>query len=402
MPVASCFRCAVLQATFALLLVFATDGAGVDRPPLENSGVYSCRPGPWGRVSWHYIHIEAPDWIVELAPPIPRQPAWCFPGVAPEELRTFLLRVGVSPEMANGWFSSPQAILNGENAATLFPSVADVMNLGMPARSAIYAQLGKTPQNPNHHFPLVILEQNLDDWLGKRALRPELRQIISHLSYLRGDAIVFSDAPVLLSHARDAAEALDLRKLLTRTRAIMPYLEVNERDDIPALESYWSAGRRRKDIVPMIESIAQLPGGGRLGLSHLLPAQPRKLIYTYPTPDFAAYGDMPDCHWTTLNFFNFRVKNVFLDERLAARQVLEGYSAVEPPYQFGDALIFITSDERAIHSCTYLCDDLVFTKNGITTGAPWIISRIEDVQRIYAQAEPAQVKGFRRRWSVKD
>lgn len=389
-------------AAFFTLAAAAAAGVIADSAIPPNAQIFDSKPGAWGRVQWHYIYLEAPDWIIADYPTPNTQPSWCFPNANLEKLKAFLVAAGVDQAKVNEWLSDRRAIIKGPEAVTIFPSVADVEGLSAMARSTIYAELATAQQNEFHASPVNILDRSVDEWIGRRKLRPELVEVIKKLTYLRGDVLCFSDVSVLLSYAKDTEEVNDLVKLCTRTRAVMAYLQLSIEDALQPLSDYWTAGYRRKDVLPMLESISHLPGGGRLGFSHLMPAQPRKLIYTYPSIDMATTGRLPDCHWTTLNFFNFRVKNVFLDERLAARQVLEGYSAVEPPYQFGDALIFITGDERAIHSCTYLCDDLVFTKNGITTGAPWIISRIEDVQRIYAQAEPAQIKGFRRRWSAKD
>ena len=57
--------------------------------------------------------------------------------------------------------------------------------------------------------------------------------------------------------------------------------------------------------------------------------------------DLAVRGRMPDCHWTPLNFFELSVKDYFLDLRLAANRVLQGYEKINPPYGLGDILLFL-------------------------------------------------------------
>ena len=363
-----------------------------------NAQLYDCKPGPWGRVQWHYLHIEAPDWIVANTLLPHSQPSWSFPGATSDNLKRFLLEVGIAPSTVAGWLADSRVILKGPEALTIFPSVADVEALGDAPRRAIYQELAKSQINEYHANPIYILDHSVDDWLGLRKVRPEIRDLLKSLAYQRGDVLCFSDLSVLMSHAQSDAEARDLAKLGTRKRAIMAYLQVGPTDDIEKLEEYWSAAYRRKDILPILTSISQLPGGGRLGLSHLMPAQPRALLYTYPTLDLATTGRLPDCHWTTFNFFSYRPQNIFLDLRLAANRLLEGYDKVDPPFKYGDALIFLNKAGDAIHSCTYLCDDLVFTKNGETISAPWIISQIKEVQRLYGHLELDKIQGFRHRW----
>ena len=105
---------------------------------------------------------------------------------------------------------------------------------------------------------------------------------------------------------------------------------------------------------------------------------------------------MPDCHWSSLNFFNHRPKQYFLDTRLAANSVLERYNKVDPPYQFGDVLMFMDqSTGQAFHSCVYVADDIVYTKNGENAVAPWMLNKIDDVERIYFPAQLGFIQGYR-------
>ncbi len=388
-----------LIAAFLLVTSLASAGVIADSAISPSAQVFDCKPGPWGRVQWHYIYLEAPEWIVADYPAPNTQPTWTFPGADVAKLTSFLVAAGVDEKTVAGWLSDRRAVTKGPEAVTLFPNAVDVEGLSAAARSTIYAELAKSQQNEFHANPVNILDRSVSDWLGRRKVRPEIRALIERLTYLRGDVLCFSDLSILLSYAQDSEEVTDLIQLCTRTRAVMAYLQAGADDDLDALAKYWTAGFRRKDVLPMLESISQLPDGGRMGFSHLLPAQPRKLMYTYPTPDMATTGRLPDCHWTTLNFFNYRVQNVFLDLRLASSEVLKGYEKVEAPYHYGDALIFMTKEGNAIHSCTYLCDDLVFTKNGDPLTAPWVISQIDDAKRIYGHLGVSSVQGYRRQWT---
>jgi hypothetical protein len=112
----------------------------------------------------------------------------------------------------------------------------------------------------------------------------------------------------------------------------------------------------------------------------------------------AKNGQLPDCHWTSLNFYNFDASQYLLDSRLATSQVLENFLPVEAPYQFGDILFFLDSlTGDAFHSCVYLADTLVYTKNGRNVLSPWIIMKLEDVKNVYLFRDNGRVQGFRRK-----
>jgi hypothetical protein len=398
-------KCAIVSAAVGLIssgsVLLSAEAAGKTKSS-PNAQIFECKPGPWGRIQWHYLHIEAPDWIVANTLLPHSQPSWSFPGAEPEKVKRFLVSCGIAQELADSWVSDPRAILKGPEATTLFPSPQEIESLKDESRVAVYRELARHQVNEYYANPIYILDRSVDDWLGLRKIRPEIKDVFRRLTYRQGEVLCFSDLSVLMSYAQSDAEARDLAKLGTRRRAIMAYLMVGLDDDIGVQSAYWSAAYRRKDVLPILTSISQLPGGGRIGLSHLMPAQPRKLIYTYPTLDLATTGRLPDCHWTTFNFFSFHPQNIFLDLRLAANRLLEGYDKVSPPYKYGDALVFLNTAGDAIHSCTYLCDDLVFTKNGETVSAPWIIAQLEDVRRLYAHLDFAQIQGFRRRWDQED
>jgi hypothetical protein len=105
-------------------------------------------------------------------------------------------------------------------------------------------------------------------------------------------------------------------------------------------------------------------------------------------------GRFPDCHWTSLNFFNLTPKDYYLDTRLAAAQLVENYNTVEPPYKYGDVLCFLENGE-GLHTCVYIADDIVLTKNGDSILAPWALMQIKDVESIYRRSPATRIQGFR-------
>ncbi len=247
---------------------------------------------------------------------------------------------------------------------------------------------------------MLIIGTTVEEWYRTSKLRPEVIAKIKKLSYLRGETIAFSDVSALLNYAQSDSEARIIFKACTRTRNLMVRLKLDKSSNAEEIIKYWSfgAGTRRKDLEPLVTSIIETNGIEDLGISHLMPALARKLIYTYPGLDMAKQGIMPDCHWTSLNFFNFEPHQYLLDARLATSQVLEQFVPVEPPYQYADILFFLDNTTGdAFHSCVHLADNLVYTKNGRNILSPWVIMRLEDVKKIYLYKGNGRVQGFRRK-----
>jgi hypothetical protein len=70
------------------------------------------------------------------------------------------------------------------------------------------------------------------------------------------------------------------------------------------------------------------------------------------------------------------------------------YERVKAPYRFGDVLAFISSDS-VLHSCVFIADDIVYTKNGENILAPWVFQRMDDVMAIYQPDSSVQIQGYR-------
>jgi hypothetical protein len=149
--------------------------------------------------------------------------------------------------------------------------------------------------------------------------------------------------------------------------------------------------------MPILESILETDGLEEIDITHLLPAMPRKLLYSFPMVGVAAHGRVPDCHWTTLNFFNYNARDVYLDTRMATANVLENYGRVQGDWKFGDAILFLDRQTgNALHSCVYIADEIVFTKNGNNLVTPWVLMPLEEVRKVYAGANPIELVAFRK------
>jgi hypothetical protein len=172
-------------------------------------------------------------------------------------------------------------------------------------------------------------------------------------------------------------------------------LRVSEQTDFKALLAYWSDNERRKDVLPLLWSLAE--SHQSIDIIHLLPPFVRKLLNGYPPFELAIKGRMPDCHWSSLNFFNYEPRDYYLDTRLASSHVLENFEPATAPYRYGDKLLFLTPQMHCFHSCVYIAGDIVFTKNGDNAANPWILMQLGDLEQIYLSGGRGEIRTYRQR-----
>jgi len=364
----------------------------------QDATTLHCQPGPWGKIDYHYIYLAAPDNILNDYPlPIP-QTRWSFLGHDLGWAKTMLTAAGVDAPTVLRLTTDPRGLPDAEGMITLFPTEAEVLGLSAAARLALYHELSKYEENATYHDPICVPDGNVEDWLRGSPIPPKFIGLIHQLVYRDGDGYFFSDLRLILNYAQSDTEARQWTKALTRVRAVVAELHVGPQENLADLRRYWSADFHRTDSLPMLEAAAQIEGGTQLDLTHLFPPQPRRLVYSYSSPDIERTGQTPNCHWTSLNFFNYTRQNILLDLKLASSAVLSDYEPVAPPYTFGDVLFFLTPQGEAYHSCVYVADNLVYTKNGENEMMPWLLARFDDVKQLYSREPNYIIQAYRRKW----
>ena len=356
--------------------------------------VSAAKPGPWGQLESSPIYLEAPDFLLASVPKPNSVPHWSFVGMDATALRALFKRAGLPATMQERLFD-PTRCTQQDGVLTLYPLVPDLEAMTPEMRGIVYPELAKTPLNEFHHDPIFIPGGNLDEWLRDTDLTDEIKGLIRKMTYRRGRALAFSDLRTLLNHAHTEAEVQHIFKTATRTRTLVVNIKIPADSDPKAIAAYWTGGRADSDILPLLASVAERPCGTTLDITHLLPPLARRRLYTYPTPDLATRGRMPDCHWTALNFFSRSPQDYYLDTRLASRRVIENYATIAPPYRFGDVLFFNNAAGETIHSCVFIADDIVYTKNGENSLTPWMLMRLGDVQDIYLSTPASTMQGYR-------
>jgi hypothetical protein len=66
----------------------------------------------------------------------------------------------------------------------------------------------------------------------------------------------------------------------------------------------------------------------------------------------------------------------------------------------GDLACFVGTTGEIVHTCVHIAADVVFTKNGQTPMAPWLLMRLGDVISIYDSGKSGSIQWYRRRADV--
>ena len=377
------------------LMTVESDGVG------EKTGVlYKAADGPWGALNYFYFYLEAPMHLIEVFPLRNPRTRWAVPLEFEAEFRAILEGAPLSASQRSLLFN-PDNLGVGDGLYAIFPPREVLETISHEARGEIYNYLSRFDVNVDIANPVRVRSGSVEEWAHGTEIRPELVELMSAMTYMKGGLMLFGDFPHLISLAKSDEEARILQKHSSRVRSMVIRLDVKSSPSVEEIMPYWTTGLglRRKEIEPLIQAAMDTPGVTGLDLVHLLPPLPRKVLYTYPDLSMAVDGVLPDCHWTALNFFNYNPETLYLDEFFAASKLMSGFDQIEPPYRFGDVLVFVTEEMNAHHSCIYVAADIVYTKNGRSMYAPWTILHLKDVESTYPDFEgkPLRIQGFRKR-----
>lgn len=352
------------------------------------------RPGPWGELQVTRIEIEPPESL--LPPPgAARTPAvWIFPGRTRDDLlawwSSLTLTSAQSAELADParWEIQPGII-------RIRPSDELILGLSPELRSRIYSVLSEHAENGEQNDPFRFRADAAEEWFAHSDLLPATIALVKPLLYRRGTSLLFSDLSLVLPRLPNQLERTQLIKTLARKSTLMVKLRIRPDSDIDALDRYWSRGQRGRDIKPLLQSLVRRDGTTTIDIIHLLPRLPRALLYTYPLPTEKGRGTFLDCHWTTLNFFNATPDPRLEDIENVTATFNQDHYALSGRPTFGDVVLLTKRDNSVMHSCIYIADTIVFTKNGSSPNAPWILMDISDVIAFYPTDEPLDIQYYR-------
>jgi hypothetical protein len=329
------------------------------------------------------VVIRLPDEC--LSPRVlPRQASWLFKGYSGRQLIDFMSGMPLSPEEetgllhTNSWQFSNAGIL-------LTPSPQSVLALSPANRKRIYQALAEFSENAAQARPYHWLAEDEEALFRACPVSPDTRKELARLCYRYGKQVLFADLDVLLPRLASENERRALVGFLSAQFGVLLRLEISTGSDINALVRYWGVAGLGKTLRPVLEAAARTEHGRKIPVLGLLPSAMRGRLYTFPSspPDLELDG-----YWTAANFFT-------ADPVSRRQSVLDWlqkckteYHPVSSDPRFGDVLMLTRSDGRLLHSCVYLADDIVFTKNASGTAAPWMLMKVADLLGHFSASVP--------------
>lgn len=375
----------------------APTGNGTAQPAAKGGTKYvRCQPGPWGDLEYTRIVIEPPEALIDLAEIRPHPAVWVFKGFTPGSLAALWHATPLAPAVAaavdarQGWEIVDGGIL-------MRPTNEFILALSRETRAKIYSTLAQFEENPDQKEPFRFRADGLDEWIHDGGLSAETVALMRQLLYRRGTSLLLSDASILLARLPRSEDRIQLVKTLARKSTLLVRMRVRPDTNFDGLDDYWDRGRRTKDLKPFLQSLVRSSDTNTVDLIHLLPRLPRSLLYTYPAANEAGTNSFLDCHWTVLNFFNLTPDERYQHLDAVTAAILHDYYVVTGTRTFGDILLFAQSDGTVIHSCVYVADNIVFTKNGSSQNSPWILMTLPDVIAYYPSDTPIDIQTYRRK-----
>ena len=350
---------------------------------------------PWGRLEISRVFLQAPRSLLEFTEAPDQRTIWSFPGMDWPRVKGFLVNVGLTAEQVEQICAPGLRNVSGSGVA-LTPSVEFLVGLSPASRQLIYDELGRHEANPDHRRPLLIFG-DFEEWAAGSGLSADHRRLVERLLWKKGDLAAFSDLSALLERAASLHEMTEARRFMTRRHSYLVRVTSPEPALQGAFVDYWAGKGRNPEVIPLLDAVAGAGGRKVVDLPLLLPSLARERLYSFPTLKDAVAGRLPDCHWSSLNFFAVRPEPYYLDSRVSFLELTQGYLALEEPSELGDLICFIDGGGSVLHSCVHLAEDLVFTKNGQSLFAPWVIMRRREVEDIYRPNGAVAVRFLRRK-----
>lgn len=362
--------------------------------PITDTKTYQCRPGPWGEVQYTRILIEPPEDMITNNYGNEPAPRWIFVGYKEEKLGALWTAAQLSDKQRAAindrahWQVTPQGI-------TISPTTEFILGLSPASRAKIYTALAAFTENPAQYEPYRFRADSSEEWFADSDLDPQTIAAVKKLLYRRGTSLLFSDQQVVLPTIPSLDERTQLLKTLARQSTLLVKLRVRSTSNVDALAAYWGRGPRSKDLRPLLQSLRREGNGTLIDITHMLPQLARSLLYTYPSPNAAGVRSYIDCHWTALNFFNSQPDPAFNSIENVSKAFHDNYYTTTGKLTFGDILMFVKRDGTVIHSCVYIADDIVYTKNGADPDSPWILMTLPDVKAFYPSEDPIDIQHYR-------
>jgi hypothetical protein len=337
--------------------------------------------GPWGVLEMERMIIDLPSSLNDYDfDPEPYR-KWVFKDTTVSGVRNVLLMAGVAGKDVDAILKTASENA-GARQITVRPPDDIVRGFPTAVRAALYRELSHDPENIAQAEPFRFRGDTIEEWFVDSDIPAKTIDVMRPLIYKRGNYLLFSDPQLVLPRMASRYERLKLFGILHRTSTLRLTLRARSEQEEASIVDYWGYPDRRNEIEPLLTAVATKSDG--MSIMSFLPVFARTHLYTYVSLAQANDGLKRDCHWASFNFFNDPPDNRFAVKGNISSILPAEYDPVKGPTRLGDIILFFNGD-LLIHSCVYIADDVVFTKNGGGTGVPFIIEKLDDVVSYYQE-----------------
>lgn len=340
--------------------------------------------GPWGQVECERVVIEPPPDCLPPDVQSGQSPRWFFKGCSAAQLQQLLEDLSPADSVISGLLRTNEWEIRS-SGVLIRPSPKTILALSPASRKHLYEELGKHPENSAQTQPFHWRAADQDALFRNSGMSATTRNLLQALCYRHGDLVMFADLPVLLQTLPTQTERSAVRRAVSRQFGILLRLDLNHETDINSLVRYWGTGGMAKTFRPVLEAASRTEAGRRIPVLGLLPPAMRGRLYTFPTSSPASELD---AFWTAANFFETDPRPAKVDKLDWLRRCQTEYHPLDSDPRFGDVLMLTRADGRLLHSCVYLADDVVYTKNGPGRSNPWMLLKVQDLLTHFAAGVP--------------
>jgi hypothetical protein len=332
---------------------------------------------------------------------------WNFESMSWSEIDAFLRQTPLTPAQLS-ILADPAIRMELEEGSIRQIRVSPEVRIGLSpqSRNAIYSELAKFHSNFATALPLMLPEPSL---IEKARLNPRLREVLSKISYPRGDRFYVTDTDVLAPFVEDNDERMRLDRLLMGIQTLQVEITTDSLKNKSETLHYWNKSQG-KSITSVLRILESSPGLESINLANLLPLMPQAILNQFPDDRTIPWD--ANCFWASLNFFAREASPKYLPSFTATDEALSqavntlsvDYDQVQPPYAFGDVLCMVPVDDppdhiTLLHMMVHIAGNIVFTKNGYSATRPFVLMTREDVMTHYSWSTPVKLRGFRRKTS---
>ncbi|MFH1499177.1 MAG: hypothetical protein ABII82_15285 [Verrucomicrobiota bacterium] len=353
------------------------------------------RVGPWGRMIVTPVTIQPPIRLIPPALYSSRPVQWEIGGAGEAELSQLLADAGVEPSPRDQIIASHRELPRGKTQLRIDPAL--IRDFPPETRGRLYRALLRLDWRNREIFGTK--RWSPDQWADIRAkLPPAVGDLVAGFLFpaLDGPDVHFWDVGAVLHFLPEETDRIALTRALNHQRTFLISLAISPDAPVGDIAAYWRLASTRRQIIPMLESLAALPGTSRIDALHLMPSFVREHAYTYPVSTLTrGQGESLDCFWTCANF-DRKLGEPAIPSADAATYLTSHYATYVGRPEFGDIIVLRDAEENALHAAVHVADDIVFTKNGKHPLMPWVFMELDEMIRIYELADPQKTLWVRR------